>query len=591
MKLRRSASRLTAWALGGTLLFLTLFSVWAAVITRQAAEDSFQAGALSYAYDAARYAVAREDFWVTEYLLKLGPDVEHLDPSELRKHHADAAAGLVAALDSRDAYHREEDFQRDAWLLESHDDYLAAAGRLFDAVDANRPQLAYKIELRQIDPAFSALESAVNSRARDQREEVLTTLQSSIRVENLVLWGTIITFSAGLLLLRILWVVFRSNRRRAEEATEAELIRLGRAALTDSLTGLRNHRAFQEDLTEELSRQEGRGPPLSLIMADLNGLKTINDSLGHQAGDEGIQTLALVLASTVRDGRAYRVGGDEFAVIVPGENAWGALQLVHRLHSGLKNHEPTSKRVSVTAGVAAAEKGCAKDTLIKQADMALIEAKGAHRDSLIYSEDLGVKIETPDDVVQEHHLKTLATALARAVDAKDSYTRSHCETVSEICALVASQLGLAPEHIAKLRLAGLLHDVGKIGIADKILQKPSRLTKDEFAIMKTHVTLGQSIVSGAELTEEAIWILHHHERLDGRGYPAGLSGSEVPIESRIILVADAYEAIISDRPYRKGRSGSEAFAELEIHAGTQFDPLCVEALKAALKLEEVPQAA
>jgi putative nucleotidyltransferase with HDIG domain len=170
------------------------------------------------------------------------------------------------------------------------------------------------------------------------------------------------------------------------------------------------------------------------------------------------------------------------------------------------------------------------------------------------------------------------------VDAKDSYTRSHCETVSGLCVMIATALGIEKARIEKLRVAGLLHDVGKIGIPDTILQKPGALMEEEFETMKAHSKLGHSIVSGAGLQEEAVWILHHHERPDGRGYPDGLSGDEVPLESRIILCADAFEAITSDRPYRQGRAEHEALVELHRSAGGQFDPDCVAALEAALRV-------
>jgi putative nucleotidyltransferase with HDIG domain len=183
---------------------------------------------------------------------------------------------------------------------------------------------------------------------------------------------------------------------------------------------------------------------------------------------------------------------------------------------------------------------------------------------------------------EREHLDRLATALAKAVDAKDSYTRSHCQTVSQFCAAIAIELGHGPERVAKLRLAGLLHDVGKIGISDAILRKPSALTDEEFELMKAHTRLGYDIVRGAELAEEARWILYHHERLDGSGYPHGLRGDEVPLESRVILVSDAFEAMTAGRPYRAGCPERKAFEELDRHAGTQFDPLCVAALRRAL---------
>jgi putative nucleotidyltransferase with HDIG domain len=174
----------------------------------------------------------------------------------------------------------------------------------------------------------------------------------------------------------------------------------------------------------------------------------------------------------------------------------------------------------------------------------------------------------------------LANALARAVDTKDAYTNSHCETVAELCALTAVELGFDEQHVFKIRLAGLLHDVGKIGVPDSILQKPGPLTEDEFEVMKTHPVLGAHILRAAERHVEARWVHSHHERLDGKGYPDAIT--EISLEASIIAVADAFEAMVSRRPYREPRSVDEALAELARCAGTQFEPRCVAALTAVL---------
>jgi HD-GYP domain-containing protein (c-di-GMP phosphodiesterase class II) len=160
--------------------------------------------------------------------------------------------------------------------------------------------------------------------------------------------------------------------------------------------------------------------------------------------------------------------------------------------------------------------------------------------------------------------------------------------VSQLCAAIATELGLGGERVARIRLAGLLHDVGKIGVPDAILNKPAALTDAEFEVMKRHSLLGGDIVAAAEMHEEARWVRHHHERFDGSGYPAALEGEEIPLESRIILVADAFEAMTSDRPYRKAPGVEFAVDELQRHAGTQFDPDVVAALCLALDRETVP---
>ncbi len=350
------------------------------------------------------------------------------------------------------------------------------------------------------------------------------------------------------------------------------------AALSDSLTGLCNHRAFHEDLAAIVSERA----QVTLVMLDLVGLKLTNDTLGHQAGDGRLTAFSRGLVSLLRRGdEAYRVGGDEFAVILRGATAWSGFAFSERLQTVVAGGYMRSAP-AVSAGVAQLAPGMRKDGLIRAADLALIEAKVSARKAVIYTDALERPAVEGDPDERDRHTKTLATSLARAVDAKDSYTRSHCETVAETCVLIAEQLGLGPKRSARLRLAGLLHDVGKIGIPDAILQKPGPLDEEEFEVMRTHSALGRDIVLAAGLEEEATWILHHHERVDGRGYPTGLAADELPLESRIIFVADAFEAMTSDRPYRKGGSAEAAIAELRECSGTQFDPVCVQALEAAV---------
>ncbi len=242
---------------------------------------------------------------------------------------------------------------------------------------------------------------------------------------------------------------------------------------------------------------------------------------------------------------------------------------------------------AVTCGIAESVAFETADTLLRRADLALYDAKRSGRQIVLYADGLAPKpAAQPDEGATRREHRLLATALARAVDAKDAGTRNHCETVSELCVLIGQSLGLDADRIERLRLAGLLHDVGKIGVSDGILRKPGRLSADEVAEMSGHVRIGHAIVASAELEEEARWVRHHHEHFDGSGYPDGLRGEEIPPESRIIFVADAFEAMTADRPYRRARPVHEALAELERMAGTQFDPVCVDALRFALGTDE-----
>ena len=324
------------------------------------------------------------------------------------------------------------------------------------------------------------------------------------------------------------------------------------------------------------------GVSLALVLLDLDDLKAVNDTHGHQAGDERLQALAEAIRATGRGADvAYRVGGDEFAVILPDARAWGALEFAQRLRDATQSGDHGSEPFTTTAGISEALALRSKDELIREADLALIGAKRIHQDAVIYGPDLapGADGDAQED---EHHSRTLASALARAVDAKDSYTRSHCQTVSQLCGLIGAELGLEAGRLTRLRLAGLLHDVGKIGVPDAILNKPAKLSDEEYEHMKRHSLLGYDIVQAADMELEARWVRHHHERFDGDGYPDGLAGEEIPLESRVILVADAFEAMTSDRPYRLAPGQSFAVRELGRHAGTQFDPTVVEALTRVL---------
>jgi diguanylate cyclase (GGDEF)-like protein len=329
----------------------------------------------------------------------------------------------------------------------------------------------------------------------------------------------------------------------------------------------------------------GLGAALALMFFDLNGLKQTNDSRGHQAGDERLKGLARAMSTAVREGdSAYRVSGDEFALILAGSRAREGLEVAKRI----QNLMSESEAGNVTAGVAEAGPGIDRDELIRKADVVLIEAKRAGRPVLVYSLEMDTSAAKRARQVE---LGTVAAALAQAVDAKGSLNRRHSETVAELSVAIGTELGLGAQHVSDLRMAGLLHDVGKVGIPDAILTKPGSLSDNERAVMNTHSMLGQGIVEALGLPQQAEWILHHHERVDGTGYPGGLSGEQIPLESRIVLVADAFEAITADRPYRKGRPDADALEELREHAGTQFDPRCVAALEQALARRRDAEAA
>ena len=351
-------------------------------------------------------------------------------------------------------------------------------------------------------------------------------------------------------------------------------LRAMRLALTDPLTGLGNHRHFHERLQRELQTAEEQGTPLTLCFVDIDDFKRINDRFGHPSGD---RVLSQVAGKLRQGGEAFRLGGDEFALLFVDHNEGTALaaanSIVERIGALDLDHIGS---VTVSAGLATFPiQGHGRDELIRLADSALYWAKehGKNR----------VRIYRPD-VVELAELKRLAAgpdraaryraaaSLAKAVDARDTYTGSHSERVAELAARIAMRLGLDAEHVELTRLAGSLHDLGKLAIPEEILRKPGELTDSERLVLERHPQIGFRMLDSLGVEPVADVVLHHHERWDGAGYPDGLRGESIPLGARIIFVADAYDAMTSDRVYRSKRSAGAALAELERCAGTQFDP-------------------
>ncbi|HEX5800109.1 MAG TPA: diguanylate cyclase [Gaiellaceae bacterium] len=361
-------------------------------------------------------------------------------------------------------------------------------------------------------------------------------------------------------------------------------LRAMRLALTDPLTGLGNHRHFHDRLERELADSQAQGYPLSLCLVDIDDFKRINDRFGHPGGDRVLAQLATRLR---QGGESFRLGGDEFAILLPGRDDEGAAIAAQAIVGRLSGTElAPAGAVSISAGIATVPpEGIVRDELVRRADSALYWAKEYGKDQ--------VRVYRPD-VLEIAELRRLAAgpdraarfraaaSLARAVDARDAYTGSHSERVAELAARIARRMGVDAEHVELTRLAASLHDVGKLAIPEEILRKPGPLSETERLVLERHPQIGFRMLESLDVDPVADWVLHHHERWDGSGYPDGLPGDEIPLGARIIFVADAYDAMTSDRVYRDRFSGDEAIAELERCAGSQFDPEIVGALAAEL---------
>jgi diguanylate cyclase (GGDEF)-like protein/putative nucleotidyltransferase with HDIG domain len=426
---------------------------------------------------------------------------------------------------------------------------------------------------RKARAAFAAVASTATKALTAERVDALNDRPREGVLVDIEIGAAALAAIEGPLLL--FWVV-RRHRRRVERTHQRRVDQLAAQARTDTLTRLGNRRAFEDDLGSTIASRSETAQPFTLLAVDLDGLKKINDRSGHPAGDVQIRKVGDCLREVVgSDGGVYRTGGDEFMVILPGRRAW------HGLNVAAKIDQVTRARTgarAVSIGLTESIETEGRHLLMNQADIALYEAKRTRLSAVAYHPGLHPAVDGNRDDLPSHEQRALAAALARAVDAKDAGTRSHSETVAQLCVAIGERLQIEPTDLERVRLAGLLHDVGKIGVADAILQKPDTLAPDELTAMTEHVEIGHAILLAAELPIEAHWVLHHHERMDGRGYPSGMSGASIPVESRIIAVADAFEAMTGTRPYREAVSVEEAIVELQANAGTQFDTRCVDAL-------------
>jgi diguanylate cyclase (GGDEF)-like protein/putative nucleotidyltransferase with HDIG domain len=354
-----------------------------------------------------------------------------------------------------------------------------------------------------------------------------------------------------------------------------------RLALTDPLTGLGNHRHFHERLQRDLDKAQTEGFALTVCLLDIDNFKQINDRYGHPVGD---RVLAQVAARLRQGGEAFRLGGDEFALLLPRRDEHESLSIAQSVLDRVAETEcEEAGMVSISAGIATyPQHGVERAELVRVADSALYLAKEhgkgrvrAYRPDLLELAELRRLAEGPDRAARLR----AAASLAHAVDARDAYTGSHSYMVGELAARVASRMGLDGEQIELARLAGSLHDLGKLAIPEEILRKPGPLNEAERLVLERHPQIGFRMLDSLGVEPVASWVLHHHERWDGDGYPDRLGGERIPLGSRILLVADAYDAMTTDRIYRSRLSHDRAMAELERCSGTQFDPDVVAAFQ------------
>jgi len=369
------------------------------------------------------------------------------------------------------------------------------------------------------------------------------------------------------------------------------LHRLREAAHRDPLTDLLNRRGFQQVFDTELERARRAEQSLSLIVGDIDRFKRVNDAHGHAAGDAALMRVADAIRGAKRGfDSAARVGGEEFAVLAPDCDEHGAYMLAERIRAAV--HEalsaaPEDAPLTISFGISTfPTHGQSADGLLRTADQALYAAKrlGRNRSVISSAEVPGILAGSSRGGSNgEAHVELGALLnLAEALDVRDSGSASHCRRVGRFAELTARELGLPPEAVERIRLAGILHDVGRVALPDGVFAKQGPLTDDEWKWVRAHPAVGARMVETTAYEDIRSWILFHHERPDGNGYPEGRRADAVPIESAILAVADAYEAMTSERPYRPALLPDEAAGELRRGAGHQFRADVVDALLRAV---------
>lgn len=323
----------------------------------------------------------------------------------------------------------------------------------------------------------------------------------------------------------------------------------------DRLTNIFNQYFFEEELMRVDKKKQ---LPICIILGDINGLKIINDTFGRAKGDELIKKTARILKHSLHDkGALCRYGGDEFAIILQKTEKADALKIISKMLRDCKKSSTTIMPLNVTFGFSLKKSSDQNiNDVVKEAENTMFEYKLSEGKSM---------------------RSTLILSLKKVLEERDYETKEHAERLIRLSVLLGKKINLDIIELNKLKLLAMLHDIGKISIPDNIVLKPGKLTPEEWEVMKKHSEIGYRIVeSSPDLAQIAPGILYHHERWDGSGYPGGLKGGKIPIISRILAITDAYDAMISDRPYNKSISKEEALKELERCAGTQFDPYLIE---------------
>lgn len=581
------------------VLLLIVFGVLLAVVGVTATAQAVMVTV--YSSSSTLNATLASDLATVRGFVHQGLDLDILEPNGLSPQEQAALQGLIGTIVSKGEILRVELRLPDGRVLAASD-HTSTGSRVEPSVDFVRALKdgSAQVALVEVGAAEAAPGSAFDTQQL-LREYLPLTLGDEVvlvvgvwrdaapllgRLDNLRRDVVLVTISAALIAAITLYLVFRAAQARLARQARALL----EASRRDPLTGMLNHGALVGLLAAEVERARGDGSSLGVALTDIDGFRLLNDNHGHRAGDEALLSVGELLGATSAGQLLVgRYGPDEFLLVSTTHDAEGLQAIIEEVRTGLAGVSlqfDSTERMPLTVSVGLCTyptHGASVTTLLSAAVRTLENAKASGGNAVRVGqleEDDAATGATSFDILQ---------GLVIAVDTKDRYTKRHSEDVARYAVFIAERLGLDEELTRTVRLAGLLHDVGKIGIPDAILRKPGRLTAAEEAVIRQHVALGDSIVRDLpDIETIRAGIRHHHERWDGTGYLAGLDGESIPLVARILSVGDAFSAMTTTRPYRNALGVEEAMRRLGDAAGTQLDAELVKTFLVGIESAENP---
>jgi diguanylate cyclase (GGDEF)-like protein len=590
--------RLAAIGLIAVLLVLTVCSIGATLLVREASLQTSEAVHMSDLYQQAHYLLGAGSSIMNEYVLQ--PDAAARTEFRLGAQKLDVTLQTIAA----DGDSNDRAFVHPLRMKQDH--YLLLADHFFALIDAHDLSAARTLHQEQIDPLFDPMDEQVGTAANTDHQLATQSLAHLDTIQRLVIGSTVLMFVVGLFLLLFFWKMIRGYQRQLHTTAQAELLRMGRVALTDPLTGLPNHGAIIERIEAELQQCQSSQRNCAIIFVDVDHFKHINDTWGHAAGDAALREVGQRLRTGIRkDDGMGRYGGEEFAILLSDIEQQDAFDLAERLRCSIaeapclwqQEGTQTTIRIPLTASFGLATyplDGLITRELLEMADSAMYMAKHSGRNRVCLSDEvdmtalMGEKKQQGPQYNEQGIMQTISTMATF----HDQDTQAHANRMIRVGEATMRALGRSEDEVALLRLAVQLHDIGKIGIPEAILHKPGPLSEDEWEIMRQHPQIGQQILTPAKGQFGLVShiVVAHHERWDGQGYPNRLAQQEIPLGARILSVIDSYDAMTSSRPYREALSMRVAREELQRGAGSQFDPQVVEAFLRVLDACEQPPA-